>query len=158
MKTTTQSRPAAQLPSAPRIESDTPIVPRAVMVAVCEAASVWLGHPLPRRWVRELTARANTVYAHNPRFRRKVRAEGNSGRDYLWAFVRHWLAGLILERRPDFHALLPASYNCGHPLPQEPFVASRRLKAARRVPPPTRLRTRPTPGHAFAAAAHFHLP
>src|SRR5207248_10130975 len=99
MKTTTFSRPAAQLPSAPRTESDTPIVPRAVMEAVCEEAGVWLGHPLPRRWIRELTAYANTVYAHNPRFRRKVRALGNGGRDYLWAFVRHWLAGLRSEER-----------------------------------------------------------
>ena len=57
----------------PRIESDTPILPRAVMEAVCEEAGVWLGQPLPRRWIRELTARANAVYARNPRFRRKVR-------------------------------------------------------------------------------------
>src|SRR3989442_11855097 len=82
----------------PRIESDTPIVPRAVMEAVCEEAGVWLGQPLPRRWIRELTARANTVYAHNPRFRRKVRARGARGRDYLWAFTRHWLTGLMWEQ------------------------------------------------------------
>ncbi len=67
----------------PRIELDTPIVPRAVAEGVCEEAGLWLGQPLPRRWVRELTARANTIYAHNPRFRRKVRANGVSGRDYL---------------------------------------------------------------------------
>ncbi len=60
----------------PRIELDTPIVPRAVAEGVCEEAGLWLGQPLPRRWVRELTARANTIYAHNPRFRRKIRAQG----------------------------------------------------------------------------------
>jgi hypothetical protein len=49
------SRPTAQR-SIPRIESDTPIVPRAIMEAVCEEAGVWLGQPLPRRWIRELTA------------------------------------------------------------------------------------------------------
>src|SRR5213593_869980 len=94
----------------PRMKSDTPIVPRAVAEGVCEEASVWLDQPLPRRWVRELTAYANTVYAHNARFRRKVRAPGNSGRDYLWVFARHWLCALLAERRPHLHARLPASY------------------------------------------------
>ena len=139
MKTTTQSRTAARLPSAPRIESDTPIVPRAVMEAVCEEASVWLGHPLPRHWVRELTAYANTVYAHNPRFRRKVRAPGNRGRDYLWAFTRHWLAGLMWERRPQLHARLPNTYCVGHPLPPKVSVQSRRPKSIRRIPPSARI-------------------
>lgn len=144
----------------PRIESDTPIVPRAVMEAVCEEAGVWLGQPLRRRWVRELTARANTVYAHNPRFRRKVRAPGNGGRDYLWTFARHWLAGLMWERRPQLHARLPNAYSVGHPLPQKPFVPPRQLKTGRRIPPPTSLRPRPrsAPDYAFAAAAHFHFP
>ena len=157
MKTTTQSRPAARLPSAPRIESDTPIVPRAVMEAVCEEASVWLDHPLPRRWVRELTAYANTVYAHNPRFRRKVRAPGNKGRDYLWAFTRHWLAGLMWERRPQLHARLPNSYSVGHPLPPKPAAPHNRLKARRRFSPPDRPRPHSAPDYAFAAAAHFHF-
>src|SRR5947209_13092060 len=98
----------------PRIELDTPTAPRAVAEAVCEEAGVWVGEPLPRRWVRELMAQANTVYSHNPRFRRKVRGQGNSGRDYLWAFVRHWLAGLLWERRPRLYARLPAGYNVGH--------------------------------------------
>ena len=159
MKTTTQSRPAAQLPAALRIESDTPIVPRAVMEAVCEEAGVWLGQPLPRRWVRELTAYANTVYAHNPRFRRKVRAPGDRGRDYLWAFTRHWLAGLMWEQRPQLHARLPNSYSVGHPLPPKPSVPRRRPKTIRRIPPSARLRPppRPAPDYAFAAAAHFHF-
>jgi len=109
----------AQRP-APRIEVDTPLVPRAVAEGVCEEAGVWLDQPLPRRWIRELTARANTIYAHNPRFRRKVRGPGNLGRDYLWMFARHWLSALLWEHRPQLHARLPSSYNIGHPLPPKP--------------------------------------
>ena len=144
----------------PRIELDTPIVPRAVMEAVCEEAGVWLGHPLPRRWIRELTAYANTVYSHNPSFRRRVRGQGTTGRDYLWAFTRHWLAGLLWERRPQLHARLPNSYSVGHPLPPTPAVPSRPPKTARKIPPSARLRPppRPAPDYAFAAAAHFHFP
>lgn len=104
----------------PRIDLDTPLVPRAVAEGVCEEAGVWLDQPLPRRWVRELTAYANSVYAHNARFRRKVRGPGNSGCDYLGVFVRHWLCGLLWERRPHWHAHLPASYNAGQPLPPKP--------------------------------------
>ena len=143
-------------PRMPRIESDTPIVPRAVMEAVCEEAGVWLGQPLPRRWIRELTAHANTVYAHNSRFRRNVRAKGNLGRDYLWTFTRHWLAGLMGERRPHLRARLPGSYSIGHQLPPTPSAPPRRLKTVRKIPP--RPRPRPAPDYAFAAAAHFSLP
>lgn len=128
------------------------------MEAVCEEAGVWLGQPLPRRWVRELTARANTLYAHNPRFRRKIRANGNHGRDYLWAFVRHWLSGLMWERRPHLHARLPGSYSIGPPLPPNGSVPPRRLETAREIPAPARLRQRPAPVYDVAAAAHFHFP
>ena len=127
----------------PRIESDTPIVPRAIMEAVCEEAGVWLGQPLPRRWIRELSARANSVYARNPRFRRKVRAKDLSGRDYLWAFTRHWLSGLMWERRPQLHARLPNFYNVGHPLPPKPSVPARRPKTIRRISPSARLHPPP---------------
>ena len=142
----------------PRIDLDTPIVPRAVMEAVCEEAAVWLGQPLPRRWIRELTARANTIYAHNPRFRRKIRAKGDKGRDYLWAFARHWLAGLIAERRPDTYPPLPSSFSIGHPLPAKPHAPFLPLKKPRKIRLPARRRPRPTPQYAFAAAAHFAFP
>ena len=139
----------------PRIESNTAIVPRAVMEAVCEEAGVWLGQPLPRRWIRELTARANAVYARNPRFRRKVCAQGDRGRDYLWAFTRHWLAGLMWERRPQLHACLPNSYSVGHPLPPKPVAPDRRRKK-----PHSRPSRFPacTTEQSWAAAAHFHFP
>ena len=149
-------RPAQ--PRIPRIELDTPIVPRAVMELVCEEAGLWLGQPLPRRWIRELTARANTIYAHNPLFRRKIRGQGNSGRDYLWTFARHWLSGLISEHHPHAYPHLPASFNIGQPLPTKPPVPHLRLKTARKIPPPTKRRPRPAPDYAFAAAAHFSFP
>ena len=144
----------------PRIELDTPIVPRAIAAAVVEEAGVWLGQPLPRRWIRELTAYANTVYAHNPRFRRRVCGQGTAGRDYLWAFTRHWLSGLMWERRPQLHARLPNTYCVGHPLPPKPTVPSVRPKTAPKIPPSARLRSspRPAPDYAFAAAAQFPFP
>ena len=97
----------------PRIELETPIVPRAVAECVCEEASAWLHEPLPRRWIRELTARANTVYAHNDRFRRHIRGNADRGRDYLWMFMRHWLAALVRAHRPQLYSRFPASFSVG---------------------------------------------
>ena len=100
------------------IERDTPIIPRAVAEAVWEEASGWLDEALPRQWIGELVVRANTIDAHNRRFARNIRGQGNTGRDYLWMFTRHWLAALLWEHRPELHTRLPPSYNTGHPLPE----------------------------------------
>jgi hypothetical protein len=99
------------------LDSETSIIPRAIAAGVLEEASVWLDTPVPRRWIDELTARANTVYALNPRFRQTLRSKGNLGRDRLWAFIRHWLCALISEYRPSLLARLPTHYQAGYPLP-----------------------------------------
>jgi hypothetical protein len=62
---------------------------------------VWFGEPFPRQWEAELAERANLIYQHNPWFHRLMRRRGNTGRDSLWAFTRHWLCALLASRRPD---------------------------------------------------------
>ena len=141
----------------PWIDADTPLRPRAVAEGVWEEASVWLDEPLPRRWLRELIAQANTIYAHNKRFRRKLRGNGNNGRYWLWLFMRHWLAALIHERRPQLHARLPESYSTGHALPSKPALAARRQKVSRRTLPLLRPARIPPANYAWAAAAHYPL-
>jgi len=136
----------------PQMELDTPLRPRAVAEAVWEEAGLWLDQPLPRRWLRELIAEANSVYANNPRFRRKLRANGNTGRDWLWVFTRHWLAALTKERRPHLHMRLPASFNTGQPLPVKSGNSGER---ALRITP-WHLQLPASNGYAFAAAAHFY--
>jgi hypothetical protein len=103
----------------PRIERETPLVPAAVAAAVLEEASLWLDTPLPREWRRVLTRRANAIYARSPQFQRKIRGRGTHGRDWLWAFTRHWLAGLLLKHRPNLHERLPVGYHVGQPLPEQ---------------------------------------
>jgi hypothetical protein len=93
-----------------RIEHDTPLVPRAVAEGVWEEASVLVKASLPRSWMVQLTERAETVYEHNRRFRSLIRARGNHGREWLWSFMRHWLAALIQAHRPDLKRRLPAAY------------------------------------------------
>ena len=100
------------------IERDTPIIPAAVAAAVWEEACAWLDVELPREWIRRLAVRADVIYHHNPRFRRKIRSQGNTGRDWLWMFARHWLAAMIRRRNPQLYARLPASYSTGCDLPR----------------------------------------
>src|ERR1035438_5356478 len=99
------------------IEVDTPIVPRAVAVSVWAETCAWLDEELPREWIRRLAVRADVIYFHNTRFRRKIRGQGNAGRDWLWMFTRHWLAAMIRSRNPQLYARLPASYSTGCDLP-----------------------------------------
>ena len=99
------------------IQQLTPIVPAAVAHAVWSEAVVWLGEELPRGWVRRLVAKADTIFSRNPGFRRRLLLQGNAGRDWLWAFMRHWLAALIWQHRRELYDRLPASYSVGEPLP-----------------------------------------
>ncbi len=101
---------------ARRIETETPVLPHIIATCVVEEVSAWLREPLPAEWARELSAKADTVYTHNARFRRRIKGDGDQGRDWLWAFSRHWLAALLHERRPDLHARLPHDYAVGHEL------------------------------------------
>jgi hypothetical protein len=105
------------------IERDTSIVPDAVAKAVWHEASAWLDVELPREWIRRLAVRADVIYFHNPRFRRKIRGQDNTGRDWLWMFVRHWLAAMIRRRSPQLYARLPASYSAGCDLPDQGWLS-----------------------------------
>ena len=122
-----------QWPEPLRIEQDTPLVPRAVAEAVWEEVSVWLGEELPCAWLIRLTDRAAAVYASNARVRRKFRSPGNGGRDWLWAFTRHWLAALIRKHRPELAARLPGSHGVGQASPRKMSVPSRRAGFARQI-------------------------
>ena len=109
-------RPGARPPRR-RIENDTVIVPSAVADAVWEEACVYLQAELPVAWRRRLAVRANLTYRRNEKFRKLLRKDGDRGRDWLWAFSRHWLAALLHKHRPELYARLPARYSFGADLP-----------------------------------------
>src|SRR5258706_8143733 len=100
------------------IQREAPLVPRAVAEAVREEASVWLKEELPRSWIAQLARKADAIAARNASFRRRIFGSGDSGREWLWAFMRHWLSALILKHAPKLHRRLPSSFSVGHPLPR----------------------------------------
>lgn len=100
------------------IERDTRIVPGDLADAVCGEVSRWLGVALPRSWKVRLAVKADVVYYHNRQFRQGVRRNGRAGRRYLQAFMRHWLAGMLHRRRPDWYERLPSDFCRGADLPE----------------------------------------
>jgi hypothetical protein len=97
------------------IARDTPLLPRAAAEAVWEEASEFLGEALPAEWISVLTEKAETIYAHSSNYRRRLRGRGDTGRDWLWSFMRHWLAALLREHRPQWFGKLPSRYSAGAP-------------------------------------------
>lgn len=102
------------------IGRDTPLVPRVVAAEVLAEAEAWLEASLPPEWLAWLVFHAETVYRHNVRFRRRLREPGNRGRDWLWAFMRHWLAGLVGAYDMALFRRLPDGYGIGRPPPGRP--------------------------------------
>jgi hypothetical protein len=100
----------------PLIENDTLLVPRAVAEGVLEEVVAYLQTELPANWKGQLTTRANVIYQRNARFRALIRRDGEAGRDWLWAFMRHWLAALIRQHSPGLYDQLPREYSVGKAL------------------------------------------
>ena len=48
--------------------------------------------PIPSEWADELVRRADVHLHQTPSFRKKMRRGGEHARDWLWAFMEHWLA------------------------------------------------------------------
>lgn len=92
------------------------IVPHLIARSVLEEASLHLEVQLPRHWIRQLTQRAHVTLDCNADFRRKI-DRGNTGRDLLWSFMRHWLYDKIAREFPTLLPLLPTEYAVGRPLP-----------------------------------------
>jgi len=107
----------------PSITNDTPLVPRAAAEGVWEEACAFLDEELPREWIGLLAEKAEAIYAHGPRFRRRLRHSGDTGREWLWAFMRDWLDALLQEHRAEFYRRLPARYCVGGAIPARPSVA-----------------------------------
>jgi len=98
------------------LELETPLAAHVAAEAVLEEAQAYLNAELPRAWIAALSRRAQLHYANHPRFRKRLRSSGDKSREWLYAFMRHWLAARILKARPDLHAKLPDRYNVGEPL------------------------------------------
>jgi hypothetical protein len=99
-------------------------MPWIIADTVCGEVSSFLGVEIPARYSDWLDAKAERCYARHGHFRKLMRGRGNAPRDWLYAFMRHWLAAMLDLERPDLYQCLPEDFNLGHRLPtgQHPLI------------------------------------
>jgi hypothetical protein len=102
----------------PGLERDTQLMPWLIADSVCDEVSRFLGVEIPARFSDWLDAKAERCYANHRHFRKLMRGRGDAPCDWLYAFMRHWLAALLDLERPDLYQCLPEGFNLGHRLPR----------------------------------------
>lgn len=93
------------------------LMPWVMAETVCRELSDFLGAEIPARYAAWIEARAEWTYAKKGHFRKLMRGKGNAPREWLRTFMRHWLAGLLGEERPDLYECLPVEFALGQSLP-----------------------------------------
>jgi len=93
------------------------LLPWLIAECACQEVSTFLGVDLPPRYADWLTRKAEACYQKNRHFRRLMWSRGNAPREWLRAFMRHWIAALLGTERFDLLACLPTSFDLGQPLP-----------------------------------------
>lgn len=96
------------------IYDDTPIMPDVIAETVSREAAVIAGrNDLPglEEW---LAARSERIYKANKRFRQKIQGAGNSGRDWLYVFMRHWAASWLFDQGICGRSKIPHEFANGH--------------------------------------------
>lgn len=96
-----------------RFAAETTLLPWLVAEAVCGEAARALGTQEPYRHAPALAARAVRLYDVNPPFARRLRARGEAGREWLCAFLRHWLAAALHRTDPRLARALPPGFALG---------------------------------------------
>lgn len=86
-------------------------MPWIVADTACDEVGHYLEVEMPRdRYAEWLDAKAERCYARNRRFRKLMHSRGNAPREWLLAFMQHWLAALLQIERPDLLRRLPWGY------------------------------------------------
>jgi hypothetical protein len=99
------------------IEQDTPILPYVIADSVIRELARYLHreHSIDLDNAADLetalSSKADRCYQHNAFFAKRIR--GASGRDYLYAFMRHWLSAEVCDQRPGLRYKIPARFMNG---------------------------------------------
>ena len=164
-----KTKPAKQYPPVGPFEKATSYCPLYIADNIVVEVSRYFGVPLPDSLADELAARAERVFAHQPRWRKQAR--GQDGREWIRCFMRHWLSGLLHRHYPKMYRHLPDSFKMGARLSgwslerrmQERPALLRALpesfKLAHPLPPPPpsgrkRVRRKPSPSGTVRPFVH----
>lgn len=93
------------------IESETELLPHVIADSVCMEAAQLCSDEKPLSYAQSMIDRAEAVYAANPHWAKSIRK--TNGRDTLYAFMRHWLAGSLKKDHPKLFLKLPTRFSLG---------------------------------------------
>jgi hypothetical protein len=104
------------------IDEETVILPVVVAEAVIHELAFYLhgrgiALDVNDTLADKLADRAEHCYAVNPAFRKRIRSQadqGRAGRDWLYAFMRHWLSAEF-PHGSEIHRNLPYNFCIGRP-------------------------------------------
>ncbi len=86
-----------------------------------DEASNYFRTRIPEAFADKLARRAETVFAHQPFWQRKLSYRRSqtaaTNREFILMFMRHWLAGVLERENPVLFRQLPESFKIGKPLP-----------------------------------------
>lgn len=103
----------ASLPT--ELERDTLLMPEAIAESVVQEAERFLGVELPEGYAERLAAKAYYLYPRHKQFHKILNRPGNKGRNNLYVYMRHWVAGWLRKERSPLFKRLPWSYSLGQP-------------------------------------------
>ncbi len=105
---------AAAQPTA--LERDTLLVPEWIAESVVQEVESFLKTNLPENFAERLAAKAHRLYPRHRHFKRMLNRPGNTGRNNLYMYMRHWTAAWLKRARSPLFRLLPWSYALGRAL------------------------------------------
>lgn len=121
----------ASLPTP--LERDTLLVPEWIAESVVQEVERFLNAELPGGWARRLATKAQRLYPRHKHFQKMLNRPGNSGRNNLYMYMRHWTAGWLKRECSGFYKKLPWSYAQGQRLPIMPPVVPKHYPGAKKL-------------------------
>jgi len=91
--------------------------PKTIAESVVAEASRYLQAELPVDFPARLAAKAYHLYPRHRHFHKMLNRPGNRGRDNLYVYMRHWIAGWLKREQSRLFKRLPWEYALGRPLP-----------------------------------------
>lgn len=93
----------------PRLERETMLLPYIIAEIVCREARHHVGSDVPMRYETWLVRRTRQTYATSQSFNRHLRSA--AAREWLYAFLRHWLTARLIREHSILARQLPEGYD-----------------------------------------------
>ncbi len=94
----------------------TILIPSLIANNVCSEVARFVKSDQPMAFQEHLVDRAEKCFKANKRFAKRLSKK--DGLDYLYMFMRHWLAAALHKNIPEIYKQIPDSFANGRQLPE----------------------------------------